>query len=120
MILIADENIDRPIVDKLRHCGHSVEYVAELAPGITDNEVLELCSSPDALLITADKDFGDLVYRDGRLHSGVLLLRFAGLPTHLKAERVAWAVQEHRSEMVGGFSVLAPSTLRIRPRPAFN
>lgn len=119
MILVADENIDQPIVEKLRYHGYTVEYVAELAPGITDNEVLELCSSPDTLLITADKDFGELVYRDGRLHSGVLLLRFAGLPVQVKAERVAWAVREHGAEMVGGFAVLAPSTLRIRPRAAF-
>lgn len=120
MILVADENVEQPIVKKLRDHGHTVNYIAELAPGITDQNVLELCSSSDALLITADKDFGELVFRGGRSHCGVLLLRFAGLPAQAKAERVVWAVKEHGSEMVGGFSVLAPLTLRIRPCTTLN
>lgn len=94
--------------------------MAELAPGITDDEVLKLCSSSDTLLITADKDFGELVYRNGWLHGGVLLLRFAGLSAQAKKERVVWTVKEHGPEMTGCFSVLTPSTLRIRSRAVFD
>lgn len=120
MILVADENVDRPIVEMLRYQGHSVKYVAECAPGIADEEVLGLCVSPHALLITTDKDFGELVFRDGKSHCGVLLLRFMGLPAQAKAERVVWAVKEHGIEMTGGFAVLSPSTLRMRPLTAIH
>ena len=59
MYLVADEGVDRSVVGRLRKDGHAVDYVAELDPGITDDQVLELATQRGALLITADKDFGE-------------------------------------------------------------
>jgi len=80
MILVADESIDRQIVDQLRNCGYRVISVAEMDPGMTDAEVFELANAQDALLITADKDFGEIVFRQRRVNRGVILVRLAGLP----------------------------------------
>ena len=74
MNLVADENVDQPIVDRLRQDGHLVVAVAELSPSISDDEVLRQANQQSALLITGDKDFGELVYRLGRVHAGVILL----------------------------------------------
>lgn len=63
MKFIADEGIDRPIVDRLRQEGYSVWYIAEMAPSISDDMVLKLANDQKALLLTADKDFGELVFR---------------------------------------------------------
>ena len=63
MNFIADENIDKQIVDRLRSDGHSVLYVFEMDPGISDDQVLEIANKSNALLITADTDFGELIYR---------------------------------------------------------
>jgi len=41
---LADENVDRQIVERLRQEGHNVEYVAEIYSGITDDEVLEMAN----------------------------------------------------------------------------
>jgi predicted nuclease of predicted toxin-antitoxin system len=68
--LVADEGIDRPVVERLRQDGHHVVYVAELSPSVPDEEVLRQASTGNAVLITADKDFGDLVFRQGLAHSG--------------------------------------------------
>jgi len=57
--IVADESVDRQIVAQLRVSGHEVAYVAELDPGIPDEIVLSRSREADALLITADKDFGD-------------------------------------------------------------
>lgn len=67
MILLADESVDRPIVERLRGDGHDTVYVAELSPSITDEQVLQKANSRNALLMTEDKDFGELVYRLGRV-----------------------------------------------------
>jgi len=67
--LVADEGIDRQIVRRLREEGHEVLYVAELQAGITDDEILRLAAEDASLLITADKDFGDLVFRQHRSES---------------------------------------------------
>jgi predicted nuclease of predicted toxin-antitoxin system len=62
---------------RLRAEGHDVQYVAELATGISDDAVLRLSNEADRLLLTADKDFGALVFRQRRLSSGVILIRLA-------------------------------------------
>lgn len=61
MNLLADESIDRQIVDALREKEYIVGYVAEMDPGISDDIVLELANSEGVLLLTADKDFGEYV-----------------------------------------------------------
>ena len=63
MKLVADESVEGPTVEFLRRDGHHVLYVAELEPGMQDPDVLELAWSEQAVLLTADKDFGDLVFR---------------------------------------------------------
>ena len=95
MRLLADEGVDAPTVARLRADGHDVTYVAELAPGITDEAVLDLANAESRVLLTADKDFGELVFRMRRVPVGVLLLRLAGLGTEARAEMVCQAVCRH-------------------------
>jgi len=64
MNLVADESVDGPIVERLRQDGHAVFYIAELDPGIDDDAVLDEANRSGALLITSDKDFGELVFPD--------------------------------------------------------
>jgi len=116
MNFLADEGVDQPIVDRLRQAGYLVLYVAEMEPGIADETVLEWANQENALLLTADKDFGELVFRQQRLTSGVILLRLAGVSPLSKAEIVAKAVQNHASELPEAFTVIVPGTIRIRHR----
>ena len=90
---LADENIDRQIVDALRDLGNEVIYVAETTPSVTDEHVLAMATRESALLLTADKDFGELVYRQGRASFGVILLRLSGMPSSEKAQLVARIVR---------------------------
>lgn len=66
MNLLADESIDRQIVDRLRLDGHDVFYIAEVEPSINDDQVFDRANAQQALLITADKDFGEIVFRERR------------------------------------------------------
>lgn len=110
----AAESIDRQLVDRLRQDGHAVRYVAEMAPGISDDVVLDPANKEADVLLTADKDFGELVFRLGRLAPGIMLVRLAGLSTARKAEVLASAVNQHSRELVGAFAVLTPRSFRIR------
>ncbi|HUU21549.1 MAG TPA: DUF5615 family PIN-like protein [Phycisphaerae bacterium] len=114
MNLLADESVDAPVVARLRAEGHSVEYVAEISPGITDESVLALANERGALLATADKDFGELVFRLRKVTLGVVLIRLAGLAPVHKADIVAGALQTHGQEMPRAFSVISPGMVRIR------
>ncbi len=114
MNFLADESIDQPIVKRLRGYGHRVWYVAEMDPGISDDMVLDLANRHKALLLTADKDFGELVFRQKRSTQGVLLIRLAGLSAARKADVVAVAVAEHQTELTQAFAVIEPGYIRIR------
>ena len=72
MTFLADESVDRQIVVRLRLDGHQVAYVAEMSPGIMDEVVLAASRISASVLITADKDFGELVLRQRRASTGVL------------------------------------------------
>ncbi len=114
MNFLADESVDRPIVERLRQEGYFVWYVAEMEPGLCDDEVLDLANRESALLLTADKDFGELVFRQHRLMMGIVLIRLAGLSPQLKAEIVTSMINKHLKELANAFVVITPTMFRIR------
>jgi predicted nuclease of predicted toxin-antitoxin system len=114
MNFLADESVDRQIVDALREDGHAVLYVTEMDPGISDDEVLDKAEKGSAILITADKDFGELVFRQQRITKGVVLVRLAGLLPSKKAEIVSIMIKKHLGAIQNAFSVISPNAVRIR------
>lgn len=114
MRVLADESVDGEIVRALRAAGHAVDYAAELDPGAPDDLVLGRATTTRAILVTADKDFGELVFRQRRASSGVVLVRLAGLSSARKAAIVVGAFERHAAEMRGAFSVVTGSSIRVR------
>jgi predicted nuclease of predicted toxin-antitoxin system len=114
MNFLADESIDQPIVTALRDDGHVVIAIAELAPSISDDEVLADANQRGAVLLTADKDFGELLFRLGRAHHGVVLIRLAGLSSEAKTVLVRRAVEQHGADLNDAFAVVSPGHVRIR------
>jgi len=116
MNFLADESVDAPIVERLRADGHRVEYVAEMSPSVPDDTVLDLANSTGSILLTGDKDFGEMVFRLHRTMPGVVLVRLAGLSALAKATLVAEAIRAHEEELAGAFAVISPGMVRIRRR----
>ena len=114
MNFLADENIDRQIVERLRRDGHSVQFVAEMDPGVGDDIVLTLATARELVLITADKDFGDMVFRQRRDFRSIVLIRLAGLTPDDKATVVASVVERYGAELPGAFTVIMPRAVRVR------
>ena len=65
MRFLADESCDFAVVRALRTAGHKVLAVAEISPRANDSEVIRLALEQDLILLTEDKDFGQLVYAHG-------------------------------------------------------
>ena len=113
--LLADENIAAPRVRALRAAGMDVAYVAEFGSGMADDEVLDAATSEGRLLLTEDKDFGELVFRTRRGQHGVIMLR---LPVALGSEnaaRVVNVLQQHSDRLVGVYTVIERTRVRFRP-----
>ncbi len=75
MKLHANENIEAEAVAFLRSSGHDVTYAAEIQPRASDEEVLERATVQGRILITSDKDFGELCFRRALPSCGVILIR---------------------------------------------
>jgi predicted nuclease of predicted toxin-antitoxin system len=116
MRFVADENVDQPIIARLRNDGHEVHAVIEMSAGISDDEVLKQANQQGVVLLTGDKDFGELVYRDKKYNCGIVLIRLAGLSNDEKGEIVANVIQDHAGELENAFTVISHRNLRIRPR----
>ncbi|MFZ1702626.1 MAG: DUF5615 family PIN-like protein [Pyrinomonadaceae bacterium] len=101
----------------LRQKGHKVLYVAEIEPSVSDEVVFERANVDRALLVTEDKDFGEIVFCEGKLSSGgIVLLRLAGLSTARKVGIVSDIFQKHQADLENGFCVVSPGRIRFRPR----
>lgn len=112
--LVADEGVDKAIVDALRADGFDIEYFAETGAGSTDTEVLAAANRRQCPLLTCDKDFGELVFRQKLASSGVVLIRLDGIAANAKAKAVSQTIRDHLADMIGAFTVISPGMVRIR------
>jgi len=112
---LADECIDAALVARLRSSGHDVVYMAEIAPAATDTEVMARAQSEGRLLLTEDKDFGDLVYRHGGQAPGIVLLRLDPAMHALKQERLEAAIARFGEDLFGRYMIVEEARFRSRP-----
>jgi predicted nuclease of predicted toxin-antitoxin system len=110
---LADENIPRICVTKLREAGFDVSYIGETAASISDTEVCSMACSEHRIIITGDKDFGDLVMRLQIKVPGVILLQLKQLkPDEIASILLSTLQGTHAWE--NHFTVLTKDSIRIR------
>ena len=117
MKFIADESVERAVYRALEQLGHEVLDVCTHASGASDRHVLALARQQDAILLTADKDFGDLVYIELENVRGVVLLRLQGIPLLAMVDRGVAAIEAYVHELDDHFLVVTATQVRIRPLP---
>lgn len=113
--ILADESIDAALVKRLRIEGWDVSYITEIKSGSSDVDVLNYAYNNNLLLITEDKDFGELAYRLKYKHRGICLIRLSGLTRSDRIDIVAKTFTMHNEKMADRFSVLTEKSLRIKP-----
>ena len=118
MRFLANENFPLESVRRLREARHEVLFAGESMPGTKDEEVLALAAREGRILLTFDRDYGELIYLRGMAAPlGVVHLRFVPLtPSHpaeimLSLEQVAGLLLENR------YTVVEPPRIRQRPLP---
>ena len=113
MRFLADECCDADLVDVLRAKGHDVLYAAEEAPAGPDKLLLSRAFDSDRLLLTEDKDFGELVVRFAA--RGVVLLRFPEAVLDSKIRRTLEIIDAMEERLQGNFTVISLTKVRLRP-----
>lgn len=109
----ADESVEKRIVVALRE-KHEVIFVDETMKGAEDALVLEKAEEMKTVLLTANKDFGELVYHWQLHHAGIILYRLHGLPIEEKISVIMTAIEKYGIELLNSFTVITVRNVRIR------
>lgn len=116
MRLLADENLPRPSIRLLRKAGQDIEAVAELGAGMPDMQVLTHARAQERVLVTFDRDFGDLIYRQGApAPAGVVYLRFVPTSSEEPGQVLLQLLALTDVELIGRFTVVERERIRQRP-----
>jgi predicted nuclease of predicted toxin-antitoxin system len=115
MRFLADENVPIGVVEELISLSHDVEWMVRLTPGASDGEVLRHAAVHGRILLTFDKDYGDLAHKSEapNMTAGVVLIR-TGMPKTRDACRNIALLVVSRDDWAGHFSVIEPGRIRRR------
>ena len=114
MNFLADENVHCDIIAWLRSQARDVLYAAELLSSTPDDELLAIGRSESRILITDDKDFGELVFHRRLLTHGVVLIRLETPSIVERLERLAQVWPSVEAQMPNKFIVISDRKVRVR------
>ena len=118
MRIIVHENIMPTVISELRKRGHDVLAVKEKMPNSNDEAILAQAQSQGRLVLTHDKDFGELAFRYALPATcGVLLIRLSGASRQADIDQVLKVI-DSRDDWTGHFSVVSRGRVRMRPLPS--
>jgi predicted nuclease of predicted toxin-antitoxin system len=112
---LADECCDHGLVGALRQSGYDVLYVSDSKRGVSDDDVLSLAFEEQRIILTEDKDFGELVYRLKKPAHGIILIRIAVKNRSLKWPRIKKLLDAYSDRCSGRFVVIDENKFRFRP-----
>ncbi|HLA51534.1 MAG TPA: DUF5615 family PIN-like protein [Thermodesulfobacteriota bacterium] len=111
---LVDVGVGKKVERWLIENGYDVKSMRYINPKANDSEILHLAVAECRMVITMDKDFGELVYNSGELHSGVLILRLEDANGDRKVEIVKKIFSEYLDKIQDKFCVFQGGRLRVR------
>jgi predicted nuclease of predicted toxin-antitoxin system len=112
---LVDECVDAGLATLLRALGHDVVYMVDFAPRTVDELILGQAEREGRLLLTEDKDFGDLIFRHGRRVPGLVLVRIEAEQRLHKGQRLRAAIDRFGNALFGHYTVVEVARFRSRP-----
>lgn len=112
--LLFDVGVSRKAELYFRNIGFDVLSIREINPAMNDIDIINLAIREERLVITMDKDFGELVYNSKNMHSGILLLRMEDAGWEQKIGVLSEIFLKYSEEVKESFSVYQNNKLRIR------
>jgi predicted nuclease of predicted toxin-antitoxin system len=117
MRFLIDESADARLATHLHALGHDATLVAvSHRPGLPDPDVLAIAHREQRILITDDRDFGELVFRQRQPHAGVIYLRLSTTLLPMRIARLDY-VLSHHGDQLDQFLVVTDQRVRVRPGP---
>jgi predicted nuclease of predicted toxin-antitoxin system len=111
---LVDVGVGKKVEKCLANQGYDTTSVRDIDPHLPDKEILKIAVSEKRMVVTMDKDFGELIYNSGLLHGGVLLLRLEDAKSDEKAKIIENILVKHSDKIPNKFCVYKDGRLRIR------
>lgn len=116
MLFLANENMPQASVTMLRQAGCSVAFIPEDIPGASDQKVLSRTAKENRIILTFDRDYGELIYRRKLpVPSGVVYFRLIPATPEEAAKILLWIIQKNEIDLTGRFSIIERDKIRQRP-----
>ena len=113
MRFLVDECVGTSVSNWLRSESHDVFSVFDEWRGATDDEILEKCYQENYILITSDKDFGEMIFRKYNKHRGIILIRCEPNIFIKKIEVLDALLKEYAEKITNNFVVVTSQSVRI-------
>lgn len=118
MQFLANENFPMMSVVRLRDAGYDVAYGSEVAPGAEDSLVLERAVHEERIILTFDRDYGELIYKLRMpVPKGVIYFRYIPKTPQEPAQDLLRLLSVEGLVLEGYFTVFERTQLRQRPLP---
>ncbi|MEZ4706533.1 MAG: DUF5615 family PIN-like protein [Caldilineaceae bacterium] len=117
MRFLANENFPLPSVRLLRGAGHDVVSITEESPGVADEQILRRALREERIILTFDRDYGELIYRRGMPAAAVLYLRYDPSTPHEPAHHILRLLRISNLDLAHRFTVADRERIRQRPLP---
>lgn len=111
---LADESLEYSIVLHIRKNDYDVTAISEQSPSVADERVLEIAYKQNRIILTNDKDFGDLVFLNNMEHKGIVLFRFKNETAIEKMKAFDSLLESYKNELINSFVVIEEDKVRIR------
>lgn len=111
---LVDESSGKKLFSFLLKNGFDVKFVTDIIPGASDKKVLEFAEKENRILITNDKDFGELIFRLNKPSSGVILLRLKNDSPKNRQKYIINLIEGLSSKLKSSFAVVTEGRTRIR------
>lgn len=113
MRFLVDECTGPRVSSWLTQQGHEVHCIYEKARGSSDVEILQKALTENWILVTNDKDFGELIYRTGKAHHGIIFLRLTDESSAAKIEAIRLLLNQYADRLLNAFVVVTESKVRF-------
>ena len=117
MKFLLDESADARLIPFLAERGHDATRIGRDFPhGLPDIDVFDIAYREARILLSRDRDPGELIFVRGRSHAGVILFRLGSSPAiALTTARLTDVLSRHANDLQQ-FIVVTPHLIRVRPR----
>ena len=114
MRFMVDESTGSAVVKQLRDLEHDVVSVAEEMPQAKDADILDRAANEGRIVLTNDKDFGELAFRSGQVHRGIVLFRLRDESAEHRVHMLRLLLERHLEHLENHFVVVTENGIRVR------